>query len=108
MKRCALLFWALLAIVGAVTSASGIGLIIVEDPSWWPGPNPPNPIPRPWPPPHYPPPRVHVFAPLEVKSVTANTHITDQLAITSVDQEFYNPNAARLEGTFIFPIPKGA
>jgi Ca-activated chloride channel family protein len=25
-----------------------------------------------------------------------------------VDQEFYNPNPSRLEGTFVFPIPKGA
>src|SRR5262245_58654931 len=108
MKRNALMFLALLGIMGAVTSVPGIGLIVVEDPSWWPGPNPPNPIPRPWRPPHYPPPRMHVFATREVKTVTANTRITDQLAVTTVDQEFYNPNAARLEGTFIFPIPKGA
>jgi Ca-activated chloride channel family protein len=24
-----------------------------------------------------------------------------------VDQEFYNPNPQRLEGTYLFPIPKG-
>jgi len=104
MKRHALIFWAFLALVGAVAPAFGIGLIIVEDPSWWPGPNPPTPIPRPWP----PPPRVYRFAPLEVRTVTANTRITDQLALTTVDQEFYNPNPTRLEGTFIFPIPQGA
>ena len=37
-----------------------------------------------------------------------NARITDQIAVTSVDQEFYNPNPQRLEGTFIFPVPKGA
>jgi Ca-activated chloride channel family protein len=106
MKRCAIL-WALLALLGAVTSVSAVGLIIVEDPSWWPGPNPPHPVPQPWPRP-FTPPRPHVFAPLEVKSVQVNTRITDQVAVTSVDQEFFNPNSARLEGTFIFPVPKGA
>ena len=95
MKRCTLL-WALLVILGAVGPAPGIGLIIVEDPSWWPGPNPP------------PPPRPHLFAPLEVKTVKVDTRITDQVAVTSVAEEFYNPNSARLEGTFIFPVPKGA
>ena len=25
-----------------------------------------------------------------------------------MDQEFYNPNPSRLEGTFVFPVPKGA
>ncbi len=34
--------------------------------------------------------------------------IQDQVAVTSVDQEFYNPNNARLEGEYIFPIPVNA
>ena len=34
--------------------------------------------------------------------------IKDQIAVTAVDQEFYNPNARQLEGTFLFPVPKGA
>jgi Ca-activated chloride channel family protein len=45
---------------------------------------------------------------MDVNYVKVNTRITDQVAVTSVDQEFYNPNPARLEGTFVFPIPKGA
>jgi Ca-activated chloride channel homolog len=53
-------------------------------------------------------PHPHPFAPLDVNYVKVNTRITDQAAVTSVDQEFYNPNPARLEGTFIFPVPKGA
>ncbi len=36
------------------------------------------------------------------------TKIADQVAVTSVDEEFYNPNPSRLEGTFVFPVPKGA
>ena len=55
-----------------------------------------------------PPHRPHVFSPLEVNRVKVKTRITDQVAVTSVDQEFYNPNSARLEGTFMFPLPKGA
>src|SRR5215471_4045715 len=110
MKRCALIS-AVLVLMAAVTSASAVGLIIVEDSSWWPGPSPPPPIPPPWPPgpgPYHPPHRPHIFAPLEISSVKVDTRITDQLAVTSVAQEFYNPNAVRLEGTFVFPIPKGA
>jgi len=31
-----------------------------------------------------------------------------QVAITEVDQSFFNPNPQRLEGDYLFPIPKGA
>jgi len=106
MKRFTLVC-ALSTLVLATLTGSAAGLIIVEDSSWWPGPNPPGPLPPPWPPRPVPP-RPHIFAPLEVSYVKAHTRITDQLAVTSVDQEFYNPNSARLEGTFVFPIPKGA
>lgn len=36
-------------------------------------------------------------------------HVTikDQIATTMVEQEFYNPNPSRLEGTYLFPVPKG-
>jgi Ca-activated chloride channel family protein len=53
-------------------------------------------------------PRPYVFAPLEVNSTKTNVRITDQIAVTRIEQEFYNPNPARLEGTFVFPVPKGA
>ncbi len=110
MKRC-LLLSVLLALVAAVTPAMGVGFIVVEDSSWWPGPNPPWPHPPhpvpPWPPRPFRP-QPYVFAPLEVNYVKVDTRIADQVAVTAVDQEFYNPNAARLEGTFVFPVPKGA
>jgi Ca-activated chloride channel family protein len=48
------------------------------------------------------------FAPLEVAYHKVDCQINDQVAVTSVDQEFYNPNNARLEGDYIFPIPAGA
>jgi Ca-activated chloride channel family protein len=87
--------------------AFAAGLIIVEDAHWAPGPVPPDFMP-PRPPRPFPPPRPHPFAPLDINYVKVHTRITDQVAVTSVDQEFYNPNAARLEGTFVFPVPKGA
>ena len=105
MKRMLLLF-ALACFVGAAVPARGAGFIIVEDSSWRPGPNPP--IIPPWPPNPGPWYRPHPFAPLEVSSVKVRTHINDQLSTTSIEQEFYNPNPARLEGTFVFPVPKGA
>ena len=96
----------LLAAMASGSPALAAGLIIVDEAHWWPGPIPP---PRPWPPPRpFVPPRPHVFAPLEVGSVQVETRITDQLAVTTVQQEFYNPNSTRLEGTFLFPLPKGA
>src|ERR1051326_4575845 len=100
-------------VFGAFNTSFAAGLIIVDDARWWPGPTPPHPIPPhpvpPWPPqPIFPRPRPYVFAPMEVSYVKVNTRINNQVAVTSVDQEFYNPNSSRLEGTFVFPIPKGA
>jgi len=115
MKKLGL-FWAL-AFVVLAWPVFGVGFIVVDEAHWWPGPTPPYPIP-PYPPPHpvppWPPeiivarPRPHVFAPLEVQEVKARTHIKDQVATTTVLQEFYNPNTSQLEGTFMFPVPKGA
>jgi hypothetical protein len=108
MKRC-LLLSVLLAMFAAATPAFALGFIIVVDASLWPGPNPPPPPPYPIPPwPHPIRPRPHPCTPLEVSYVKVNTRIKDQVAVTAVDQEFYNPNSMRLEGTFVFPIPKGA
>ena len=109
MKRW-LWLMVLLGFCCGVYHSRAAGLIIVEDPSWHPGPiPPPRPIPPPWPPPRpHPLPRPYVFAPMEVSFVKVHTRITDQIATTAIDQEFYNPNSARLEGTFVFPVPKGA
>lgn len=109
MKRILLLALTLFALPLPGFSA---GIIIIhEGPNWGPPQPPiiipPHPIPPrpPWPP--VPPPHP-VFAPLEVTYHKVNVRITDQVAVTTVDQEFYNPNPRQLEGTFLFPVPKGA
>ncbi len=50
--------------------------------------------------------RVNIF-PLNVVSNQIEVDITNELATTSVEQVFYNPTNARLEGYFLFPVPKG-
>lgn len=65
----------------------------------------PPPRPRPWPRPIPPP--VTPF-PLEVKYHRVKVDIDGQVAVTSVDQVFYNPTHRRLEGYYLFPIPKHA
>ncbi len=50
----------------------------------------------------------YAFAPLEITYHHVNVKINGQIATTVVDQEFYNPNPRRLEGTYLFPVPKGA
>src|SRR4051812_894042 len=76
-------------LLGLLTPARGDGFIVIERPIFVP-------------PGHYP------FAPLEVSSHHVDVKIDGQVAVTSIDQEFYNPNDARLEGTYMFPVPKGA
>jgi len=46
--------------------------------------------------------------PLEVKYHNVTVEINDQIAFTDIDQEFYNPTGSKLEGYYIFPIPKNA
>jgi Ca-activated chloride channel homolog len=87
MKRSALIFAACL--FGSIFHVRGDGFIVVERPFLVP-------------PGHFP------FAPLEVSSHHVDVKIDGQVAVTSIDQEFYNPNDQRLEGIYIFPVPKGA
>ncbi|MFH0975456.1 MAG: VIT domain-containing protein [Spirochaetota bacterium] len=46
--------------------------------------------------------------PLEVRYHRVKIDIQDQSSVTNIDQEFYNPTAATLEGYYIFPIPEDA
>jgi len=97
MKRM-LVFLVLSAWSGLIAPAPQCradGFIVVEEPHWRPGPTPS------WP-------RPYVFAPLEVTCHHVNVKIDGQIATTKVDEEFYNPNSQRLEGTYLFPVPKGA
>src|SRR6266508_917347 len=78
-----------LFLLGGISHSRGDGFIVVERPIYVP-------------PSHFP------FAPLEVTSHQVNVKIDGQVAVTSIDQEFYNPNDQRLEGFYMFPVPKGA
>lgn len=99
----------LLTILAACSCLTGLGdgFIIVHHPDH-PGIFPPPPRPRP---PIAPPvvlPSRQEFMPLEVTFHHVDVKVRDQVAVTSVDQEFYNPSDRQLEGTYLFPIPKGA
>src|SRR5881397_2086839 len=116
MKRS---IFSLLLLLGTISAGWSAGLIIVDEAHWkhqlppdgivpppWPSPRPrPEPWPRLWP---VPPPRIYQFCPLEVTRHQASVRINDQLAATSIEQDFFNPNDQRIEGTFLFPVPKGA
>src|SRR5258708_34956339 len=78
-----------LLLLGSISQSRGDGFIVVERPIYVP-------------PTHFP------FTPLEVTSHQVNVKIDGQVAVTSIDQEFYNPNDQRLEGFYMFPVPKGA
>jgi len=91
MKR---LFSFLAALVVVASSALADGFIVVEPPEHLPQPHP------------WPVPRPYAFAPLEVTYHHVTVKIDGQVATTSVDEDFYNPNPQRLEGTYLFPVPK--
>src|SRR3982751_3185130 len=78
-----------LFLLGGILQSRGDGFIVVERPIYVP-------------PTHFP------FAPLEVISHQVNVKIDGQVAITSIDQEFYNSNDQRFEGFYMFPVPRGA
>lgn len=96
MKRLFLLP-VLVVLFGCVSSVLADGLIIIDKAYWQ---NRPQPI--------FPSPPLRPYAPLKITYHHVNVKIDGQIATTSVDQDFYNPNPQRLEGTYLFPIPKGA
>ena len=63
----------------------------------------PGPCPRPVI--HCPPPPQIPRQPLKLKSIHFKTKITDQVAITHVEQVFENDTPFVLEGTYFFPLP---
>lgn len=80
---------------GAASAPGTDRLVVPRDAHW----SLPQSGPRAW---HFP------LAALQVASEKIDAKIKDQVAVVSIDQEFYNPNPQQLEGTFLFPIPKGA
>jgi Ca-activated chloride channel family protein len=90
--RVTCLIASLTALACIPSTAAADGFIIIMEPR-----TVPTPVPG-----HF------QFAPLSVTYHRVTVDINDQVATTTVDQEFYNPNPQRLEGTYIFPLPPGA
>ncbi len=104
MKSAFVAGWTWFVCLLWVTPAWSAGLIVVHEPGFWDDPMP-RILPRPVPPVR---PVRPDWAPLELTLTKVEAAVRDQLATTTVEQEFYNPNARALEGTFLFPVPKGA
>jgi len=47
-------------------------------------------------------------ADLELRQHRVNADIQEQVAVVTVEHEFYNPGSATVEGTFLFPLPQNA
>ena len=84
--------------LAGTSGSSADGLIIIRPPFEHPGPHPMPMVP----PGHF------SFAPLAVNYHRVSVEINELAATTSIDQEFFNPNNSRLEGTYVFPLPPGA
>jgi len=97
----------LIVVTKTLPPAANDARIVAPQPIPFPRPGP-RPIPRPRPRPPIVRPPVYQFAPLSTRIHKVEVTITDQVAVTFIDQTFYNPNRVRLEGDFIFPLPKGA
>lgn len=84
--RKKLLFGLLAHLIG--TAAMAQGVIIIDLPK-----RGPHPLPR---------------TVLEIRSLHVETRIEGPTALTEMEQVFYNPGGRMEEGTFLFPLPKGA
>ncbi len=100
-KLLSLSFLATLALALVAAPAQADGIIIPDPPPCWPCPPPPCPGPGPCPPPS-------PMKQLAIRYHHVTVTIEDQVALTKVDQEFFNPNDWAVEGSYIFPLPAGA
>lgn len=91
----------LLICLALPTSARADGIIIPRPPPCDICPPPPCPGPFPCPPPT-------PMTQLVIRYHRVEVKIEDQIAVTHVDQVFYNPNDWTVEGTYLFPLPAGA
>ncbi len=99
----------LMALFGLAGTAKADGIIVPDPPCpqfdcppWMP---PPCVKGQPCPP---VPPRPRPISSLQIKSHHVSVRIDNQVAVTHVDQVFYNPNTWALEGTYVFPLPADA
>ncbi len=117
MSRILFATLTLIALLALPLTALADGIVIIDPPICTEGPCPTLPPCEPltggcppwpceltdsWP---CPPP---VGDMLEIKYHRVTVTIENQIATTKVDQLFYNPNGFEAEGTYIFPIPRGA
>ena len=94
MKKSLFLISIVMIIVFAFPLPARADGIIIPDPRPCdPMPCPPAPIP---------------MEQLAIRYHHVTVTIRDQVAVTHVDQVFYNPNDWQIEGTYIFPIPLDA
>jgi Ca-activated chloride channel family protein len=89
-KKTATILLGLAIILGLGVSVFADGFIVV--------PRPPRPGPR----------RPVGPFPLEVQFHHVDVKIRDQFATTTIDQVFFNPTGMRLEGYYLFPVPRQA
>jgi Ca-activated chloride channel family protein len=98
-KWLSLIFVLLAALAPFPARADGI--IIPQPPICDPCPPPPCHGPGPCPTPS-------PMTQLDIRYHQVQATIQDQLAVTHVDQVFYNPNDWAVEGTYLFPLPADA
>jgi len=99
-KFSLLLFITIFTLALLPTPAQADGIIIPEPPPCDPCP-PICPGPLPCPPPS-------PMTQLVIRYHRVSVEIQDQVAVTHVDQVFYNPNDWTVEGTYVFPLPADA
>jgi Ca-activated chloride channel homolog len=90
-----LLLLVIFFLTAGVQPAQADGIIIPEPPPPCRGDCPPFPHPRP-------------ISQLVIRYHHVDVKIDNQLAVTHVDQVFYNPNDWAVEGTYLFPLPLDA
>jgi Ca-activated chloride channel family protein len=94
LRKYALILMSMLTVALCTPlTALADGIIIPDPPICDPGPCPPPFLP---------------MAQLEIRYHKVTVEIDNQVAVTHVDQVFYNPNNWTIEGTYIFPIPVDA
>ncbi len=102
LKVALSLLFGLVFLLGMVSPVQADGIIIPT----------PCPLERPCPPPPCPAdglcPRPRPISQLNIRYHHVTVKIDNQVAVTHVDQVFYNPNTWPVEGTYIFPVPSDA
>lgn len=101
MKRLLALLLAIIILFASPTGALADGIIIPQPPDCDPCPPPPCPFPHPCPP-------ISPVKQLVIRYHNVTVSIKDQLAVTRIDQVFFNPNPWQVEGIYLFPLPLDA